>query len=209
MYCKKCNILIEKDTSICPNCNFNNDENLDETTEIFLNRVTNEANNVIVKEKKHKTVLVLLIFLVIGISLFYIIKDSKAINDVSDITTTQQIIILNKKFKLKNIVINYSDLNFGASTNTIFYKNNNDYNINISLIDENEYNEILNTSELLDSKLGSMETKTYASDNSYSHIFNYLDEYYLITVNYPATSDEENVNIQNEMSKIINTLEKK
>lgn len=209
MYCKKCNTLIEKDTSICPNCNFNNDQNLDETTEIFLDRVTKEANQVVVKEKKYRTVLVLLMFLVIGISLFYIIKDSKAINDVNNITTTQQIIILNKKFKFKNIIVNYSDLNFGTSSNTIFYKNNNEYNINISIIDENEYNEILNTNELLDSKLGSFDTKTYASDNSYSHIFNYLDEYYLITINYPSDIKDEYAMIQSEMSKIINTLEKK
>lgn len=210
MYCKKCNSLIENDTSICPNCRFNNEEDLNETTEIYLDKISRAANPVVVKRKNYKTVVILLLFIVLGVVSFYVIKDSNAIiTNTSNEITTQQVIILNKKFKLNSITMNYSDLTYGTSTNTIFNKKDNEFNIEINIITEDEYNELLNTKEVLTSKLGEVETNTFAEETYYSHIFKHNDVYYEITVNYKNDNTDESNNIKNELSKIINTLHAK
>lgn len=210
MYCSKCNTLIENETTICPKCHFDNSENLDETTEIYLEKIVKNTEPVIVKKNRIKVVSILVLVLIIFVIFFYVIKDSTLVTDnVKPEVTTQKIILLNKTFKLKNIKMMYSEENYGTSTNTIFNKHDNKFNINVSLIDEQTYNEYLNSEDILDSKLGNIETKTFAEDSSYSHIFKLLDDYYLIKVNYSNDNQADSLNIQTELSKTINTLEQK
>ena len=207
MYCKKCHNLIPENEKICPKCGFDNDHELDETKEIYIDQVLAKNNN-INKAKSKSVVIALLFILIVSVISIYVVKDSKAIDSTNTTskTTTEVPLILDKEFNFKDIKMRYPSNIFGTSRNTIFYKTNNAFNIEVKLLEENEYNDIINSSELLDSKLGNIETKTYASSNSYSHIFTYLENYYLITVNYVIDETLESTKIQLEIAKIINTL---
>ena len=209
MYCKKCNTLVENEDLICPYCKFDNHEDFNETTEIYLDRISQRVNKVEEKKRNYKTVIILLIFIISGVIIFYLVKDGKTLaNNEEIVTTTQKIVILNTKFNYKNIVLSYSNENFGASTNTIFYKNNNNYNITTSIVDENNYNDIINSNELLDSKLGDVDVKTYANEESFSYLLTHKDENYLISVVYDNTDTDKEA-IQLEISKILNSIELK
>ena len=76
----------------------------------------------------------------------------------------------------------------------------------IKNIDITEYKQLLEANECLDSKLGEISAKTYASDTSYSYLFMLNDEYYHITVNY-TNNYEMNEQITNEVNKILKTIE--
>ena len=101
--------------------------------------------------------------------------------------------------------MNYPSSLFGASKNTIFYKNNNAFNIEIEAISLDEYNN-LEINFVNSSKIGSIDTKTTAADNNYQHIFTDNTNYYLLTVNYLENDTLESIKIQLELSKIINSL---
>lgn len=205
MYCKNCNSLIENNESICPNCNYDNSNivsNESELKEIIDVKKINNKNPLL-------PITIMFLFLFTGIVCIYIIKDTKASsNKTIPATTTEASIILNNEFVLSDISLKYPD-SFGTSANTIFYKNNNDYNIVIKNINELEYNELINSNETLNSTLGNIDTLTFANDYTYSHIFSYKDMYYNITVNYIVKETLENTKIQLEMAKIINSLQEK
>lgn len=205
MYCKSCNSLLNEDSKICPKCGFDNNNDLEETTEIYLNKIANPREN---KNKRHTaTLIVFLIFLVAILIVFlYIIKDNSneegnvVITTTTTTTTTSNI----KKFKFNGIQVEYPKDTYGTLTDTIFLKEDNSIYITFNTISEEEYNEYINTNDVLDDTLGEISTKTFASDNSYSHIFTVNNTYYLIEVNYKDSTTSEN--IQLELSKIIKSL---
>lgn len=201
MYCKRCKTLIDDNTLICPKCKY---DNLLDKTSSFEFKNINDIEKKKIK-KKQITIILLIFVLLISVILIYIIKDNKSI--INNIDQTQEIQFINN-FIFENLVFNYPDT-FGTSKNTIFYKNNNEYYININIIDELEYNDIINSNDVSESKLGNFDTITYANDSSYTHILNYNNIYYEITVNYLANENLENTKTQLEMSKIINSIQEK
>lgn len=206
MYCKKCKTLLKDNETTCPNCLFDNVENIDTTKELenistSVNKSKNQSPNIL-------PIIILLFLLSIGIVCIYLIKDSKASDDkiLTEVPTTLK--ITKKKFKFNKLVFNYTD-NFGTSKNTIFYKNNTAININFKNITNEEYNNIINANECLDYKLGTIDTKTYAGDNFYSYVFIYQDEFYEITVNYVNDITIYNESMQLEISQILKSIQLK
>ena len=104
------------------------------------------------------------------------------------------------------LIINYYTDNFGSATSTIFYISNAAINITFRNIELTEYQQLLEANECLDSKLGDVSAKTYATDNSYSYLFMLDDEYYHITVNY-SNSNDMTEQITNEINKILKSIE--
>lgn len=205
MYCKKCNHLL-KESSICPNCGFNNDEEVK----------SNELKEAYVKPKKKNTYMhvIILISIMFIISLVlivvYSIKDSKKDDTLErlDKTLTTTVFNKTKTFKFDNLILEYPD-SFGVATNTIFYKNNSEINISINSIDLETYNQSIELNEHLDSKIGEFNSITYAEDNSYSHLIIDGDKYYLIKVNYVNDRSAYTEEVQLTISNILNSLKKK
>ena len=208
MYCKKCNRLIKNSSEKCPYCDFDN------TVEI--NIISNELKEKKIPKKdtniNKRAILIISFLIIISISLVvtYTIKDLK--NDkqsdaiFSSITTTEE--KRKKLFKYKNLTMEYPE-NFGASSNTIFYKDNSSINIEINLITIEEYNNLIELNEHLDSKIGDFSSTTYAEDNSYSNLINIDNNYYHIKVNYVNDPSIYNEEIQLTISNILSTLKKK
>lgn len=205
MYCKGCNSLLEENNSVCPKCGLDNDTVLEETTEIYLNNITDPRKN---NNKRNKFAVTLCLFfalsiLVIGI---YIFKDStKAeIKDNSTTTTTEKVNEKIKTFKFGSLRLQYPKDTYGTSTNTIFLKDDNSINIVCNNVSYEEYNTYITTNEVLDDSLGEIPTKTFANDVSYYHIFTVKDKYYLIEINHKGLETSEETKL--ELSKIIKSL---
>ena len=205
MYCKGCNSLLEENNSVCPKCGLDNNAVMEETTEIYLNKISNPRDN---NNKKNKLTIVLCLFLslsvlVIGI---YIFKDSSKakINNTTTAKTTEKVNEKIKTFKFDSIRLKYPKDTYGTSTNTIFLKDDNSINIVLNKITFEEYNTYITTNEVLDDYLGEITTKTFASENSYYHIFTVKDNYYLIEVNHKGLETTEEIKL--ELSKIIKSL---
>ncbi len=206
MYCRKCHTLVPDEELICKNCGFDNstqEDILEETKEIVLNPKVVKA-----KEDKRKvkkiSLLIIVLFIITGVC-FYIINDSKHDETTKIETNQDDSINYDKEFHFNNLKMNYPSSLFGASKNTIFYKNNNAFNIEIEAISLDEYNN-LEINFVNSSKIGSIDTKTTAADNNYKHIFTDNTNYYLLTVNYLENDTLESIKIQLELSKIINSL---
>lgn len=202
MYCKGCNALLNENDSICPKCGLDNNRILDETTEIYLDKISNPKEHG--NRKSNMPIVIILVFiLAIAIIILYIFKDSE--NNVrNDVPTTSTTITAQlSTFKFDNLRLKYDNERYGTSTNTIFLKENNNINIVLKSITIDDYNLLINSNEILDDKLGDIETKTFASENSYSHVFLESEHYYLIQVNY---TNIDNENIQLELSRIIESL---
>lgn len=208
MYCKKCNRLIKNSSEKCPYCDFDNT--------IEINVITNELKEKKIEKKEtnfnKRTMLIISFLVIIAISLIvtYTIKDMKkdqSINDInSTLTTTEE--KKKKTFKYQNLTMEYPE-NFGASSNTIFYKDNSLINIEINSISIDEYNSLIELNEHLDSKIGDFTSITYAEDNSYSNLINVDENYFHIKVNYLNDKTIYNEEIQLTISNILNTLKKK
>lgn len=207
MYCKKCHTLISDDEVICSSCGYDNsqEENiLEETKEIILNPKIIKA-----KEDKMRIkaiIILLLVLLVIGFIVFYILNDYKKSDEPVLEQTTEEKEDLDNEFLFENIAVNYPSKTFGASKSTIFYKSNNAYSIEFKTISINEYENYANSNFKNAEKLGDVSTLTYAVQNTYQHIFNVNDAYYLLIINYDEQETLENTKIQVEMLRIINTL---
>ncbi|MCX4365295.1 MAG: hypothetical protein OSJ70_05940 [Bacilli bacterium] len=203
MYCRKCKSLLQEDSHICPKCGTDNDATMD------LSDVVYKLN---LKKKKQRpvTVAILFLFLTVGIISLYLIKDSKAIleNEKITIPNTTQAIQDIKKLKYEDITLEYPGT-FGKTASTIFYKTNANIYINISIIDASEYNNLINGNECLDSLLGNINTKTFAEENSYNHLFMLNNKYYNITVHYPNDDKIYTEAIQLNISKILNSIKEK
>lgn len=202
MYCKNCKNLLPENEFICDRCHFDN---------VFEKIINNDLNIKKTSSKKKNSsffsVVVLFCILVIGVVFIYTIGETKAISIENIVTTNTTVVIENKKteFKFKDLVLSYSSL-FGNSSNTIFYKNNTDINITINTILEEDYNNILNGNDCLDSLLGEINTKTYAGELFYSHIFKVNETLYEIKVNYVNDINVYNESLQNEINRIINSI---
>lgn len=207
MYCKKCHTLISDDESICRTCGYDNsqEENvLEETKEIALNPKIIKAKE---DKKRIKAIIILLlVLLVVGFIVFYIVNDYKKPSEQSSGQTAEEKEDLDKEFIFENIAVTYPSKSFGASKSTIFYKSNNAYSIEFKAISNSEYENYANNDFKNAEKLGDVSTLTYATQNTYQHIFNVNDAYYLLIVNYDEQETLENTKIQVEMLKIINTL---
>lgn len=205
MYCKNCHTLIPDGEVICPECEFDNSQKsdiLEETKEIHLN-----PNCEKVKEKKvrvKKIFILIASLLIIGLVVLYMINDSKSLEESKSRVKENININLDSEFTLEMLKIKYPASSFGASKSTIFYKNNNAYNIEINLISEDTYNTLANNNAR-DSKIGEIITKTYSEDRKEHHIFSYNNVHYLITINYDSEDSNESSNIKNILSKIINS----
>lgn len=164
------------------------------------------------KKKKQRpvTVVILFLFLAVGIISFYLIKDSKAILDDEKvpIPNTAQLIQDTKRLKYEDVILEYPET-FGKTASTIFYKTNANIYINISTIDASEYNNLINGNECLDSLLGNINTKTFAENGSYSHLFMLKNQYYNLTVHYPNDDKVYTESIQLSISKILNSIKEK
>ncbi len=203
MYCRKCKSLLQNGSHICPKCGTDNDATMDLSDVVYK---LNSAK----KKNKSATVVILFIILAVGIISFYLIKDSRAMLDDEKITipNTTQTIQDTKKLKYEDITLEYPD-NFGKTASTIFYKNNANIYINIAIIDASEYNSLINGNECLDSLLGNINTKTFAGDGSYSHLFMLNNKYYDLTVHYPNDDKVYTESIQLSISKILNSIKEK
>lgn len=203
MYCRKCKSLLQDGSHICPKCGTDNDATMD------LSDVVYKLN---LKKKKQRpvTVVILFLFLAVGIISFYLIKDSKAILDDEKvpIPNTTQLIQDTKRLKYEDVILEYPDT-FGKTASTIFYKTNANIYINISTIDASEYNNLINGNECLDSLLGNINTKTFAENGSYSHLFMLKNQYYNLTVHYPNDDKVYTESIQLSISKILNSIKEK
>ena len=207
MYCKKCHTLLEEDNPVCKKCKFDNDKNVITKNKKDLENVSNE----IYASKEHKEyiipMLITISVLTLGAILLYSIKDTKS--DLKQEPTTTTSIVVDKEtknqFTFNNIKLYYTD-SFGSATSTIFYIQNAAINITFRNIELEEYKQLLEANECLDSKLGEVTAKTYAGDNSYSYLFMVNDEYYQITVNYSNNHDMTE-QITNEINKTLKTIE--
>lgn len=203
MYCRKCKSLLQDGSHICPKCGTDNDATMD------LSDVVYKLN---LKKKKQRpvTVVILFLFLAVGIISFYLIKDSKAILDDEKvpIPNTAQLIQDTKRLKYEDVILEYPET-FGKTASTIFYKTNANIYINISTIDASEYNNLINGNECLDSLLGNINTKTFAENGSYSHLFMLKNQYYNLTVHYPNDDKVYTESIQLSISKILNSIKEK
>lgn len=203
MYCRKCKSLLQDGSHICPKCGTDNDATMD------LSDVVYKLN---LKKKKQRpvTVVILFLFLAVGIISFYLIKDSKAILDDEKvpIPNTTQLIQDTKRLKYEDVILEYPDT-FGKTASTIFYKTNANIYINISTIDASEYNNLINGNECLDSLLGNINTKTFAENGFYSHLFMLKNQYYNLTVHYPNDDKVYTESIQLSISKILNSIKEK
>lgn len=204
MYCRKCNNLMMNDETVCPNCGFDNTEDFQYATmEIELNNSSNKKKNNI---KSYIFIIVVLI-LTLTISL-YVFFDTKTGNKEKINDSKQETTILDEYFTFHDVKVKYPRKSYGTSTNTIFYKNNNNYKIEFKQSNEEEYKN-LNKYDLLASKLGNIETMTYNTEDGYNHIFTLNNQYYLIQVSYDEQDNLESLERQLELTKIINTLEEK
>lgn len=204
MYCKNCKNLLPENEFICDRCHFDNFFEKGLSDDLIIKRTSPKKNN-----SSFFSVVVLFCILVIGIVFIYSIGETKAISDqISTTSTTTQHILVKERifeFLFSDIKLSYSEL-FGNSTNTIFYKNNTDINITINTIAMENYNNIINSNDCLDSKIGEIPTKTYAGDLFYSHIFVLNNNYYEIKVNYVNDFNIYNEPLQKEISKILNSI---
>ncbi len=206
MYCKKCHALLEEDNLICEKCKFNNDKNVITKNKKDLQILDKEIN----AGKVHKDYLIPMLIVISVITLaallLYSIKDTKS--DLNQTVTTTSIIVdkeTTHEFTFNKIRLYYTD-SFGSATSTIFYIQNASINITFKNIELEEYKQLLEANECLDSKLGEISAKTYAGDNSYSYLFMVNDEYYNITVNY-TNSHDMTEQITNEINKTLKTIE--
>ncbi len=203
MYCKKCNHLLDDSKKVCQHCGYDN--SLVEDNKLKEMKMTkNEIN-------KHSIfIIVTLIFIAVTISLIitYTIKDIKKepTSNMSSTTTTEE--MKTKKFKYDNLIMEYPD-NFGVASNVIFYKDNSNINIEINNISLEDYNNYIQLNEHLTSKIGDIESITFADDLYYAHLIQVDDKYYIIKVNYVGDTTIYTENIQLTISKILNTLKKK
>lgn len=207
MYCKKCNTLMEDGKFVCDVCGYDNSEvtdTLEETKEININppKFKLEEN----KTKVKKSIIILLIILIIGGASFYIINDSKSIDESIQKSTKNKDLDNDKTFTLNKINFSYPSSLFGASKSTIFYKDNNAYNIEIKEISMDEYTKKINNEFKDESSLNNIKTNTSATEKKYEHILAYQDSYYSIVVNYLLDETLESTKIQLEMTKIINSI---
>lgn len=205
MYCKGCNSLLEENNAICPKCGLDNNALLEETTEIYLNKISNPRD---MKNKKNKLTIVLCLFFSLSIFIIgiYIFKDSSKadINNSTTSKTTEKVNEKIKTFKFDSIKLKYPKDTYGTSTNTIFLKSDNSINIVLKNISSEEYNTQITANEVLDDYLGEIPTKTFANENSYFHTFIVKNNYYLIEVNHKGLETSEETKL--ELSKIIKSL---
>lgn len=207
MYCKNCHTLMPEGEIICENCGYDNSMNediLEETKEIDLNpRAFKQTEN---KKKITKVIAVLLIIIIIFSAAFYIINDSKSIEKSKQEKQETSSEVLDKTFNLNGLKLTYPSSLFGASKSTIFYKNNNAYNIEIKEITLSDYNSMKDGGFNNTATLGSITTFTKDSDEKIEHIIENNEKYYIITVNYLMNDTLENTKAQLEMTRIINSI---
>ena len=189
MYCKKCRKLLNNDSMICPSCGFdnNNDFNIENTAELELQKIVDQQRRKGSKEEIKVGPIILVICVMfavlLGIHFFTEANEEDMRKRLS--TTVPSTIPSEKdtKFKFKKLNFTYPD-SFGSTGARIFYKEYDGINITFKTIDEVEYNDYLNGTDIMDSKLGEYECKTFAGDNFYSYLLVYKKTNYLITVNY-------------------------
>lgn len=203
MYCRKCNNLMNDNEIICSKCGFDNKQDINYMEEDFL---ANEKSNTI---RKIKLCLFMVSALIISILIcFFIFSDLEPnkLKSNNDENYNQEVNTLNDVFIFHDVKVKYPSDDYGTSTNTIFFKNNNNYKIEFKILNEKEYNKI-NVLDLISSKLGNISTKMGDVDNGFTHLFSVNDRHYLITVSYDYEDTLEGLERQLELTKIINTLE--
>lgn len=207
MYCKNCHTLMPDGEVICEVCGYDNSnesDELEETREIQLDAKKEKTKEDIKKIKKG--LIILFILLIVGGVSFYIINDSKSIDESKQDYNETSAEEFDKKFTLNNLVLSYPSSLFGASKSTIFYKNNNAYNIEIQEISEDTYNKMRNEEFKDQATIGNIITYTHAGDKNYEHILENTNKFYSIVVNYIVDETLESTKTQMEMTRIINSI---
>lgn len=206
MYCRKCNNLMNNEEIICSKCGFDNTEEFGCTTDD-----ERPKNTYYERIKAWELYLFMIVVLVISIFISsYIFNDTKldkAKNNNID-KKTQEKALFDNEFTFHSIKVKYPNDTYGTSTNTIFYKTNNNYKIEFKFLTEKEYIK-LNSHYSLDSKLGNIPTKTDDTLNGYTHLFTVNNQYYMLEVSYDNEDTLDGLERQLELTKIINTLEEK
>ena len=209
MYCKKCHTLLEESSSMCPNCYYDNNLDLQNEATQEFKAIKIEGMGISKTKNKLKPITLIIILLLIGIGLIilYMVKDKNSLNEkdlTTTIVTTTTEPIKAKKFNFNAIELEYGE-NFGSSANTIFYKNNSNINIEVSTISQEQYTNQTSI-EAIDAKLGDLDAKTIAGDLFYSYLFMHNNEYYDIKVNFIDDENVYTVDVQSEIVQILSTI---
>ncbi len=214
MYCKKCRKLLKNDEYICPSCGFdnNNDFNIENTAELELQKIVDEQFRKTKKEevKIGPIVCVILVMFLVFVGIHFITSANEK-KELEKYNTTTPSTIPSKKnasFKFKKLSFVYPD-SFGSTGATIFYKEYDKINITFKTIDQVEYNNYINSSDILDTKLGDYEVKTFAGDNFYAYLLVYKNVNYLITVNYVNDLMIYSENVQLTIHSILDSIKAK
>ncbi len=211
MYCKKCRKLLKDSSLVCPSCGFdnNNEFNIENTAELELQKIVDMQNRKTQKEQIKVVpiicVIIAMFAVLLGIHFLNEAKEKELIDNNK--TTIPSTIPSDKdtKFKYKKLNFIYPD-SFGSTSETIFYKAYEGINIKFETIDEVQYNDYLNSADIMDTKLGDFEAKTFPGDNYYSYLLIYKKVYYLITVNYVNDVTIYTEDVQLTIHSILNSI---
>lgn len=197
MYCKKCHNILNDDEYECQKCGYDNLF----TPENSLEETEYKPQN----KKNTKSIIIGLLLVIIGVTTVYIFRGNQTMANIEEqtptIIETEELI---NNFEFNELTLSYSN-SFGTLSDTIFYKNNNSINIEFKMLTIDEYENIINSIDTLSSKIGEIETLTYAEENSYSHIFLHNETIYNIKVNYPDNNEFDEAT-RLEVSKVLNSI---
>jgi len=214
MYCKKCRKLLKDTEYICPSCGFDNNEefNIENTAELELQKIVDEQFR---KSKKEEVKIGPIVCVILGMFLIFLaihfINNRNEQAEIDKYKTTNPSTIPSKKsakFKFKKLNFTYPD-SFGSTGATIFYKEYDKINITFKAIDQVEFDNYINSNDMLETKMGDYEVKTFAGDNFYSYLLVYKNVNYLITVNYVNDLTIYSENVQLTIHSILDSIEAK
>lgn len=193
MYCKRCKTLIPDDETICPKCNYDNSK---------YSQPLQELNNYalpkrILSYRKIATLLISIILISIGIITLYT-TFSKADIEVDNHVQYKTFTFNDLKFKIPST--------YGTSTNTIFYKNNTDINININEITSTEYDNEIKKNKPTSATLNKLEALMYQDNNTNTYLLKHNDAYYIIRLNYVSDAKIYTDDVKNDINKILNSI---
>ena len=204
MYCKRCHKKIEKKNINCPYCGFNNNNDLEMgvTTEIDLSEIRNIKQTNKHKDNKIIVAIGAILIIIATLVIAYLFNGNQNNNKIDYTTTTTKEVVNTKEYKIDNLVFYYT-LEFELENNKLYLIDNHDINIIFNKVDDDEYFNVLNNNEILDTTLNTIDAKTYANDNNYGYLLDIEGKKYHIEINYTDDITEET---QASMNKVLKSI---